>query len=64
MAESGGDADRERFEQPEPGSAGSESEQPSSLPEEPEVDTGDDEDSQAEDESKQSHPTSDPPGNY
>jgi hypothetical protein len=59
----------EHYEQPHPGSTGHESERGKGLEEEPEVDEADgapadDQSEQADQESKHSHPTSDPPANY
>ena len=58
----------ERFEQPHPGSTGHAEEQGKRQEEEPEAGGADDPSSEAsgqvEQESKHSHPTSDPPANY
>ena len=60
---------RERFEQPHPGSAGHEDAGSQDLPEEPDVDESEGEapgeqSEHADQESKHSHPSSDPPANY
>ena len=63
-----GEEDAERFEQPHPGSTGHAEEQGKPQEEEPEADGAGDPTSdgsgQVEQESKHSHPTSDPPANY
>lgn len=60
--------DKERFEQPHPGSTGHESERGEDLEEDPEAEQGREgaggDSEQADQESKHSHPTSDPPANY
>ena len=65
----GSEEERERFQQPHPGSTGHAEEEGESLEVEPEVDEAEgessaDEPTQADQESKHSYPTSDPPANY
>jgi hypothetical protein len=65
-----GNGDGERYEQPHPGATGHPRSEDAELADEPEVDDADDQGTpgeqsrQADQESKHSYPTSDPPSNY
>ena len=63
-----GEESTEKFEQPHPGSTGHAGEEGKEQDVEPAAegadDAGDDESGRVEQESKHSHPTSDPPANY